>query len=162
MFQHHVKRGHQRDRDDQDPEVGAWQGNVAHRNWHAELHTHGVALGTPDQEGDVLQDDRHAEAADDHPHTRNRITAALAGQPPVEDTLDHHAHDPRDNHRQEQGDRIGDAHVRIEHQPEEGTEHEDLAMGEMHDVEARIDQRDAQGDKAIDEANRQTDNNEIH
>ena len=73
---------------------------------------------------------------------------------PDDHPLDEHAADERDDERGDECDPVGQAGV--EHGPREiGTEHRDLALGEVHDVGGLIDHHERQRDAAVDAARRE-------
>src|SRR5712691_1173574 len=104
----------------------------------------------------VLQDDRHADRRDE------RRQAEGMAQRPVGDALDHLAVQRGERHRdqqhQEQGNRNGgdtDRHQQQKgDQSGEGSDHENIAVGEIDHADDAIDHGVADGDEAVDRAER--------
>jgi len=76
-----VKAQHQHRRDADDPQLRAWQHQIADLERQPEMTGNGTAR-RPDQKGNVLQYHRDAKAGDDDPHPGKRNATSLTGQPP--------------------------------------------------------------------------------
>ena len=100
--------------------------------WHRERQR----FGSPDQERDVLQHDRHAESDDHHAHAGDRVAAARTSQAAIEQSLDQHTHEAGQDDSQEQCRDIWQTEILKQCEADERADHIDLAMRKMDDIES--------------------------
>jgi len=157
----HGEQHHEDDRADDDdhlwkPDVHVARQREPLRPENAVLPGVGVVahgLRTEHELGSVLEEERHAERGDER-----RDTRCLA-QPPVREALDHHAEQSAADHRADEhqgdeerevdGERVRGAEDR--HQPvaDERPDHEDVAVGEVQELENAVHHRVAERDQRI-------------
>ena len=68
--------------------------------------------------------------------------------------VEHEAADRRDHDRDEQSWPVGEPHGRQRERHREGSNHQELAVGEIDDLQHAEDERKADGDQGIEQAER--------
>ncbi len=124
-----------------------------------------VVRAFPDQ-GDVLDHEAHADRGD------QRCQARLAAQRTVGDELDrrvdraagrHHQHERQEDDRDRRGALalVQAEEARREGDREHAAEHEDVAVGEVDQLEDAVDERVPEGDEGVDAAGRDADQEDL-
>ena len=115
-----------------------------------------------DHEGDVLEDERHADRGDQGGQPR------CVPERSIDDPFDEDVEEPDDRHREHEGtdqeereegqvvDRPALAHDPAEEDHgHERADHEDVAMGEVDELDDPVDHRVAERDQRVDRADRE-------
>ncbi len=156
------QRDQQRDRDDPGEEVGAHERDAAeveHLLLGADEVRRRVRRRAP-QQADVLQDEGHADRGD------QRRQLGRAAQRTVGDPLDHHVEHARADHRDREHEEqpedqhedaraLGHPERRVHRDRDERADHEDLAVGEVDQLDDAVDQRVPERDQRPDGADRE-------
>ena len=113
------------------------------------------------QQADVLQDERHPDRRD------QRRQLGRVAQRPVGDALDHHVERAGADHRDREHagaarrsststrGALGDPERRVERHRDERADHEDLAVGEVDQLDDAVDERVPERDQRPDRADRE-------
>ena len=118
-------------------------------------------------QGDVLDDEGHADRGDQDRQTRCRAQPAVGEE--LDRRIDQRPEDRRDHERREEpsdDDERGRLLVEMEdaHDPgarEEPAQREDVAVGEVDQLQDAVDERVAESDERVDRARRQTDQEDV-
>ena len=110
----------------------------------------GLGIGSPDHQGDILQQVAHADSSDQN-GKGGRLAERAVGKP-----LDGDAQAGAEQHGDNKGQHRGQAPVLQAAEGDIGADHDDVAMGEVQHPGDAVDHGVAEGDDRVDAAQAET------